>query len=294
MAERFFKIMLLGALYASLECLEEAGESISEENRQIRSELSENAHGTLSDDEYVAKYRVSKRVFTYILNRIKNKLCHRHNKVSPYIQLAIFLNHCANGTTVRVLMIDHGLTKRQCVHILRKVSYALIQLDKVRWPTLEAQKTNAREFNTYQPLFDGAIGAIDGTHVQVNENQDTKQYYINRKNWPSVSIMAVCDANLRFMYIAHNAPGRVHDARVFNMSKLPDILNNPLLTAPYYYLLGDAAYGNRARVLAPSPTVSTVGENRSYTHLLSLVFFGPPACTYTHCHTLLQVQLRPE
>ena len=68
---------------------------------------------------------------------------------------------------------------------------------------------------------------------------------MNRKGWPSCTIMAVCDAFMRFIHLVMLAPGAVHDARVFNCSDLNDVLNNKSRTLEEMYLLGDAAYGSR-------------------------------------------------
>ena len=260
------RTMKIFCLVVAMAAASEAGQSIEDlvthESKESRRTASQAAHGTYSNSEYKTKYRVTKRVFNYVLGRIRDLLFSPSGRIPAHMQLAIFLRHCGHGLAVRDLMVDYGLSQRQCVHILRKVSMALISLKRVRWPSLDEQRKRAREFQAYQPLFDGAIGAVDGTHVKVNENQDTKQYFVNRKGWPSVSIMAVCGMTLRFTHLTFGASGRVHDARVFNMSDLPDILNNPLITLPYYYILGDGAYGNRTMVMAPSVTTSTLGENR--------------------------------
>ena len=51
---------------------------------------------------------------------------------------------------------------------------------RLRWPTPDEQRESARLFAERQPIIADAIGAIDGTHVMVRENQDGKHYFVNR------------------------------------------------------------------------------------------------------------------
>ena len=267
----------------------------TEATRHGRRKRSRIVHDELTDPEFKCKYRVTKTVFNIILSLIEHDLAHGHNKMPPHLQLGMFLEHCGHGVGHRMLCLQYGCTRRGCSKFIDKVSRCLIRLDLVKWPSLDEQAGLAREYNQYQPLFDGVIGSVDGTHVMVCENGERKQYFINRKNWPSVSLMCVCDINLRFTHITYEAPGRCHDARVFTMSDLPTLLNDPSKTRPYYYIFGDAAYGNRARVLVPTEVETTVGESRfTHTHAHTHTHTHIRSPTRTHTHTHVQVQLRTQ
>jgi len=45
----------------------------------------------------------------------------------------------------------------------------------------------------YTPFFDGAIGAIDGTHIRISVDRVFHDDYVNRHGWPSQNVVAVCD-----------------------------------------------------------------------------------------------------
>jgi hypothetical protein len=75
--------------------------------------------------------------------------------------------------------------------------------------------------------------------------------------------MAVCDGFniMRFIFISLNAPGCMHDARIYRNSSLPKMLYDIDLTVPGLYILGDGAYGNCSRILTPTTVEHTVGQS---------------------------------
>ena len=97
------------------------------------------------------------------------------------------------------------------------------------------------------------VGAIDGTHIEINSpTGDSKIDYFNRKQRYSVSTQAVVGCNLKFLDIATDYPGSIHDARILRDSALYiHAERNILLTEPTDVidgykirplLIGDGAY----------------------------------------------------
>jgi len=54
------------------------------------------------------------------------------------------------------------------------------------------------ELVKYSPFFDGCIGAMDGTHIDVIVDQGVRDNHINRKGRPTQNVIAVCDFDMRF------------------------------------------------------------------------------------------------
>jgi DDE superfamily endonuclease len=46
--------------------------------------------------------------------------------------------------------------------------------------------------------FPGVVGCIDGTHIPVKAPRNDRDSYINRKGFPSINVLAVCDEKTRF------------------------------------------------------------------------------------------------
>ena len=147
-------------------------------------------------DLFKHTFRVTQVVFEHILSQIKHALI-IHRGLSARMQLCMFLEHVGHGLSERYLSGRYGCSASTAHEYIYNVSVAIIALDVVKWPSLDEQVGVALEYNKYQPIFDGAIGAVDGTHVLVRKSGPTKVYYVNRKGWPSVSLMCVCDLNMR-------------------------------------------------------------------------------------------------
>ena len=55
---------------------------------------------------------------------------------------------------------------------------------------------------------------MDGTHIDVIVDQGVRDDHINRKGRTTQNVVAVCDFDMRFMYIGAGTVGSAHDMRV--------------------------------------------------------------------------------
>lgn len=68
------------------------------------------------------------------------------------------------------------------------------------------------------------IGAVDGTHIQIDKPTQDHDSYVNRKQYFSIHVQGVVDHKLKFLDVFVGYPGSVHDARVFRESGLYECL----------------------------------------------------------------------
>jgi hypothetical protein len=99
----------------------------------------------------------------------------------------------------------------------------------------------------YSPYFSDCIGALDGTHIEMNIPLELQPRYRNRKGTLSQNVLAVCDFEMRFVYILAGWEGSAHDARVLSDAQVAHGFTTP----KGKYWLGDAGYGNSEFVMAP-------------------------------------------
>jgi hypothetical protein len=64
----------------------------------------------------------------------------------------------------------------------------------------------SQELRHYNPWFDGCIGAIDGTHVEVEVNSEAKLDFTNRNGETSINICAIVDMHGWFTYVGCKVP----------------------------------------------------------------------------------------
>ena len=133
-----------------------------------------------------------------------------------------------------------------CMAISRHLKPAYIQL-----PT-NGQCTTVADDVEMNHGFPGVCGFIDGTHIPVKPPSWDRDSYINRKGFPSVNVLAVCDNKMRFVYIYADRAGSVHDARVLRVSTLGRMIESGAWPpADNLHLLGDSAYPLLPSLLVP-------------------------------------------
>ena len=101
--------------------------------------------------------------------------------------------------------------------------------------------------------FPGVVGCVDGTHIPILMPSDRGHQYINRKGFPSINVLAVCDDKMRFTWVNVGWPGSVHDARIYRNELKPLLMGagaNQLLGLDGH-MQGDAAFPLSPRMLVP-------------------------------------------
>lgn len=175
--------------------------------------------------------------------------------------------------------------------IIREVCQALIIVLKdefLRFPSNELEwKIVAQEFGK-KWNFLNCIGAIDGKHVRIDPPLQSGSYYYNYKGTFSVVLMAVVDANLRFIYIDIGTNGRISDSGVWNKCSLKARLDSGQLRLPAptplpgtaetfpHILVGDEGFALTTSLLIPYPGLQCTGQkerrifNYRYTYVINL------------------------
>lgn len=122
-------------------------------------------------------------------------------------------------------------------------------------------------------------GAIDGTHVPIIAPPQHHTDYYNRKGWHSMIVQAVVDHEYKFMDIMAGWPGSVHDARVFQNSRIykmgmdstlfPDWLENIHGVEVPVALIGDPAYPLYSWMMKAYPRGNLSADQERFNYRLS-------------------------
>ena len=132
---------------------------------------------------------------------------------------------------------------------------------------LRAEKKIAEKFKTMWQ-FPHCLGAIDGKHIRVKKPALSGALYHNYKGYFSIPLLAVDDADYRFLWVNVGGVGHMSDSQIFLQSDLYHSLDGgtfprpapcPLTNAPEdtlnipYYLVGDEAFALKDYLMKPFP-----------------------------------------
>ncbi|KAG8382503.1 hypothetical protein BUALT_Bualt05G0084000 [Buddleja alternifolia] len=127
-------------------------------------------------------------------------------------QVAIFLHILGHHTKNRIVKQSY---KRSGYTISKHFNSVLNSLLKL-YPILLANPDPISEDSTNETWkwFKGCLGALDGTYIPVQVSATDKARYRNRKGDIAVNVLAVCDLNMRFVYVLTGWEGSAADSRV--------------------------------------------------------------------------------
>lgn len=210
-----------------------------------------------SDVEFKSHFRMSRVVFTYLLNLIKPTLVKQSNlrygrcAIPPDVQLLVALWTMATPDSYRSVCDRFNIGRATAWRANRRVCKAIYSLAPqfIKWPTVEEAEYTWMDVQN-KSNFPKVIGAIDGTHIHIHKPKKHAESYINRKGYHSIQLQVICDSTLKFIHCYAGQPGSVHDMRVFRLSGIQSIC-----TENYFpqnsHLLGDAAYALQKHIMVP-------------------------------------------
>ncbi|XP_066590569.1 putative nuclease HARBI1 [Prorops nasuta] len=148
---------------------------------------------------------------------------------------------------------DHfNVGKATAFRAVHRVCQALFKKAPVfiKWPTVNEADVIMQSFEESSG-FIKVIGAIDGSHIEIQAPQSNAIDYVNRKGYYSIHLQVVCDHRGLILHCCTGHPGSVHDQRVFRQSEIADFLNEESKFPQDSHLLGDSAYELHQHLLTP-------------------------------------------
>lgn len=170
----------------------------------------------------------------------------------------------ATGETFHSLQFAFRISYSYISRIVKEVLALLSEkLVPIFLPPVSSEqlRKKAEEFKQ-KWNFPNCIGAIDGKHIRIFCPGRTGSLYFNYKSYFSTVLLAIVDANYKFIFIDVGSYGKEGDSGIFdksNMGKLfnsgnmfpfPSKLPNSDKIAPYV-LVGDEAFRLHTHMMKP-------------------------------------------
>ncbi|XP_041990655.1 uncharacterized protein LOC121805779 [Salvia splendens] len=161
-------------------------------------------------------------------------------------QVAIFLGVIAHHKKNRVVRFDHWRSGNTVSFYVHEVLAAVLKLHSLFLVKPEPIREDCVDWRW--KCFQGCLGALDGTYIDVLVPNEDKPRFRNRKGQITTNTLAACDRHMRFTYILPGWEGSAGDARV-----LRDAVTRPHgLRVPIgNYYLCDNGYANSEGFLTP-------------------------------------------
>ncbi|XP_031351783.1 putative nuclease HARBI1 [Photinus pyralis] len=243
---------------------------------------------------------------------IKKSDTHLRPSISPHERLTSTLRFLATGRSYEDLKFSAVISPQALGQIIPETCdaiYSVLKNEYLKFPKTENDwKAIAREFED-KWNFPNCLGAVDGKHVQIVPPHNSGSYFYNYKCSHSLVLLAVVNANYKFIYCHFGTNGRVSDGGVIEYTTFYDKLKDGTLRIPLasepknsgrllpYVFIGDEAFALREDFLKPFSQKQLNSEKRIFNYRLSRCrrivenAFGILAARFRLFHTAINMKL---
>ena len=249
-----------------------------------------NVWETYSDARFKKTFRVSRKTFSFILERIRPALERKtvaEDPIEPAFRLAICLYRLARGTYYHTLSELCGVGLSTVATITREVSEAIVEelwegcVNKYMPSSEEAFRDKMLDMEEMWQ-FPCCWAAIDGCHLPLKcppGGMEACKEYHNFKNFYSIVLMALVDSHYRFIWGSCGYPGNSHDSIILQSTELwsniregnglPSIGKNVGEQSVPPLIVGDSAFPMTTWLMKPYTNAVLTAKQRYFNYRLS-------------------------
>lgn len=183
-----------------------------------------------SESRFKQTFRVSKGTFDYILEKIRpdlQRMTVAEEPISPGCRLEICLYRLGRGDYPYTVAEMTGLGESTVRVVVREVCESLIKrlwLESVtQFFPKTSEQLEEKILDTEQLWQFPCWGAVDGCHLSIccpRGGQQSQKEYHNFKNFYSIVLMAIVDAECRFTWASVGCPGNSHDSIILQSTQM--------------------------------------------------------------------------
>ena len=213
--------------------------------------------------------------------RITKQTTRYREPLEPGLKLALTLRHLASGSTYAAMKYGWRVPHNTQSLVVREVCKAIIDeyMPGVMTCPTTPEGWRAISDNFLQKWnFPHTCGALDGKHIACKCPPKSGSRYFNYKGFYSVVLMALVDADYKFVWADIGATGSASDAHIYNSSEIkefveddtigfpaPDPLPNDYQNVPYFFV-GDDAFALRETMMRPYSLRGLDNEERIFNY----------------------------
>lgn len=173
-----------------------------------------------NDEWLISRFRLTRPVLLQLCNSLEDLNHHtqRSHPIPSHVQLLCTLGFLATGTFQREIADRAGISQPSLSRVMPRVLNGIIRLipEFIKFP-YDDQTEVKTAFHAIAGM-PNTIGAIDCTHVRIKAPSAASIQYINRKNFHSINVQVICDAECRILNVVARWPGGNHDSFILHNS----------------------------------------------------------------------------
>ncbi|XP_063220563.1 uncharacterized protein LOC134537203 [Bacillus rossius redtenbacheri] len=238
-------------------------------------------------DKFYNYLRMSKELFDLLFFKVQKFLHHVttnfRETISAEQRLVITCRYLASGESFSSLALRFKMGKTtiaEIVHDTCRVIWDILKDDYLPAPKKEMWLSVAENFEK-KWNFPNCFGCIDGKHVRIKCPANSGSQYHCYKQFFSILLQAVVDADGRLIAVDIGTPGRQSDGGNFRSSNLFRLLEAGELNVPEcrplpstnttvpFVLLGDEGYPLLSYLMRPYPQRDLDDRKRVFNYRLS-------------------------
>ena len=216
--------------------------------------------------------------------RIRRQETWYRKPLEPGLRIAITLRHLASGASYHDLMYSFRVAHNTISLIVAEVCQAIrdeYAVEVMSCPVTPEEWRPVTELFSSRWNFHHAVGAIDGKHIAIQCPKNGGSAYFNYKGFHSLVLLALVDADYKFLWINVGAEGGASDAQLFNHCELKEALESGDLGLPApeplphddedmpFFVIGDDAFALRTWMMKPFSRRNMSVEERIFNYRLS-------------------------
>ncbi|KAL4721244.1 hypothetical protein ACJJTC_011699 [Scirpophaga incertulas] len=173
----------------------------------------------LEESEFIRQYRLSPDLVKVLCDDLEpilktNPIRSNDFNIETKVLTAIYVY--AHGSYQKPTGMVQNIAQQTVSAVLAQVTAAINHLEirnkYIKFPQT-AEQRNRNKLRFYEKYsVPGVMGCIDGTHVAIIRPVIHKERYFCRKNYHSLNVQLICNADMEIMSVDASHPGSTHDS----------------------------------------------------------------------------------
>ncbi|KAB0803707.1 hypothetical protein PPYR_00677 [Photinus pyralis] len=268
----------------------------------------------LEADDFRNYLRMDEDTYTHLLSLVSARIqkcdTQLRKAITAHERLTATLRFLATGRNYTDLKFTCGISQPSLSIIIPETCEAICSVllkDVIKFPKTTEEWASVASLYEDRWNFPNCLGSIDGKHVRITPPKNSGAFYRNYKGYDSLVLLAVVDADYKFLMVDFGTNGRVSDGGVIENTKFYKKLIDGKLNLPNcrrvgnrdlkYVFVGDEAFALKSNFMKPFNVRELSTEKRIYNYRLSRArrvvenVFGILASRFRIFHTAINLDL---